>query len=201
MNKINAIFWNPVKKQNIGFWHSFTRQSSDMAHRSTDYTAQNSSRASTSCQKKHHPDHPAPPPLCIRSARFIATIYPRGILFFDQRRHIDDDAACSSFRDWRSWREVKEITRRTKPWVQVEKGKEWRKEDCHDRPLERDALCHLTTHASSFMPLDSGDRTWHSRSSFPRNGLFGSRTYNVSCMCVSLLAQGGCRIRAFQGEF
>ncbi|EGI66155.1 hypothetical protein G5I_05273 [Acromyrmex echinatior] len=116
MSKINAIFWNPFKKQNTGFWHSFTRQSSDMAHRSTDYTAQNSSRTSTSCQKKHHPDHPAPPPLCIRSARFIATIYPRGILFFDQRRHIDDDAACcGSFRDWRSWREVKEITERTKP--------------------------------------------------------------------------------------
>ncbi|KYN38735.1 hypothetical protein ALC56_06734 [Trachymyrmex septentrionalis] len=63
MSKINAIFWNPFKKQNSAFWHSFARQSSDMAHRSTDYTAQNSSRASTSCQKKHHPDHPgtAPP--------------------------------------------------------------------------------------------------------------------------------------------
>lgn len=113
---IYASFRNPFKKQNARFWHSFAKRSSDTAHRLVDYTAQNSLRASTSCQKKHHPDHPAPPPLCIRSARFIAAIYSRGILFFDQRRHIDDDAACcGSFRDWRSWREVKEITGRTKP--------------------------------------------------------------------------------------
>lgn len=29
----------------------------------------------------------------------------------------------------------------------------------HNRSLKRDVRCHLATHASSFMPLDSGDRT------------------------------------------
>jgi len=29
----------------------------------------------------------------------------------------------------------------------------------HNRSLVRDVRCHLATHASSFMPLDSGDRT------------------------------------------
>lgn len=123
---MGKILWNPFERQDARFWlDSFARQPSDTAHRLADYTAENSSRASTSCQKKHHPDHPAPPPLCIRSVRFIAAIYPRGILFFDQRRHIDDDAACcGSFRDWRSWREVKGITGRTKPCERKKSGRE-----------------------------------------------------------------------------
>lgn len=93
-------------------------------------------------------------------------IYPRGILSFDQRRHIGDDAArCSSFRDWRSWREVKEIMGCTKPWDEEGErgGRRWSKRERNgrNRSVERDARCHLATHASSFMPLDSGDRTWH----------------------------------------
>ncbi|TGZ36167.1 Uncharacterized protein DBV15_07255 [Temnothorax longispinosus] len=71
---------NLFKKQNTRFWHSFARQPSDTGHRSADYTAENFLRASTSRQKKHHSDHPAPPPLCIRSARFIAAIYPLALI-------------------------------------------------------------------------------------------------------------------------
>lgn len=34
-----------------------------------------------------------------------------------------------------------------------------RERNDRNRSAERDVRCHLATHASSFMPLDSGDRT------------------------------------------
>lgn len=86
-------------------------------------------------------------------------IYPRGILSFDQRRHIGDDAArCSSFRDWRSWREVKEIMGWAVRWRRRKRRTTMRPErerNGRNRSVERGTcaviwrrmhhrLCHLT---------------------------------------------------------
>lgn len=92
-------------------------------------------------------------------------ICPRGILSFDQRRHIDDDAplwfvsrlevVAGGQRNHGVYEAAR--TRRKKRGREALMREHER--NGHNRSVERDVRCHLATHASSFMPLDSGDRT------------------------------------------
>lgn len=156
------FFVIPLRNRTLDFGILSTRQPSDTAHRSADYTAQDSSRASTSCQKKHHPDHPcSASTLYSFRAIYSRDLSPRNSLLRSTATYRRPYGLLRvrfeiGGRGGRS-KESRGVRNRASARRTVGRGEQRR--DGHNRPMERDVRCHLATYASSFMPLDSGDRT------------------------------------------
>lgn len=186
---INAIFPGFIcKTRSVKFPRSLSRGDDWRHGASLDYTAENSSGASavpfrSRSQKKHHPDHPAPPPLCTRSARFIAVFIS---VEFSSPINGDISTTTTTSRTRTRTRTMrptavrfeiggrggrsKESRGARSREVRRKEGRDARERNDRNRRAVREVRCHLATHASSFMPLDSlierdmAKRTWFVRS-------------------------------------